>query len=195
MKANYKFLSVLIVLVLSLAACGNTQGIPEQTDWELSEFNYINQDEEPYSLEDVKGNITVASLIFTTCTTVCSPMTANMAKLQRMSQEEGLDVQYLSFSVDPEVDSPEILKEFGDRFEADYTTWDFLTGYSQEEIEEFGPKNFKTIVAKPKNGGEVVHGTSIYLINQEGIIVKSYDGLDVPYEEIIDHITILQGQE
>jgi protein SCO1/2 len=142
----------------------------------------------------MKGDITIASLIFTSCTTVCSPITANLAKLQRMSDEEGLDVHFLSFSVDPEVDTPEKLKEFGNQFEADFTKWNFLTGYSQEDIETFGPENFKTIVAKPKNGGEVVHGTSIYLIDQEGTIVKSYDGLDVPFEEILEHVKTLQEQ-
>ena len=134
-------------------------------------------------------------MVFTNCTTVCPPMTANMARLQRMANEEQLDVKFLSFSVDPEVDSPEVLKEFGNNFEADYTSWDFLTGYTQKEIEKFGMDNFKTIVAKPKNGGEVVHGTSFYLIDQEGTIIKSYDGLDVPYEEILEHAEILLSKK
>nr|WP_078382734.1 SCO family protein [Sutcliffiella halmapala] len=183
-------------MTLLLAACGASSGkdIPDKTNWQLEEFSFINQDGEPFGLEDVKGDITIASLIFTNCTTVCSPITANLAKLQRMSTGEGLNVHYLSFSVDPEVDSPEVLKEFGERFEADFTKWNFLTGYTQKEIEEYGPKNFKTIVAKPKNGGEVVHGTSIYLIDKDGVIIKSYDGLDVPFEEIIDHLKILHAK-
>ncbi|MCA1321119.1 SCO family protein [Bacillus tianshenii] len=191
-----KLLSIFLAMTLLLAACGTSEkeGIPDATDRPLGDFSYTNQDGNAFSLEDIKGDITIASLIFTSCTTVCSPITANLAKLQRMAEKEGLDVHFLSFSVDPEVDTPEKLKEFGNQFEADYSKWNFLTGYSQEEIETFGPENFKTIVAKPKNGGEVVHGTSIYLIDQEGTIVKSYDGLDVPFEEILEHVKILQNK-
>ncbi|MEA3321500.1 MAG: SCO family protein [Bacillota bacterium] len=47
-------------------------------------------------------------------------MTAKMSKLQKKTEEEGLDVQYLSYSVDPEVDTPEVLKEFGSRFDINY---------------------------------------------------------------------------
>lgn len=197
MKKRMNVLSIFLVMTLLLAACGTSadEGIPDATAWKLGNFSYTNQDGEDFALNDMQGDITIASLIFTNCTTVCSPITANLAKLQRMSKEEGLDVHFLSYSVDPEVDSPEKLKEFGERFEADFTKWNFLTGYSQKEIEDFGPKNFKTIVAKPKNGGEVVHGTSIYLIDQEGVIVKSYNGLDVPFEEIVEHIKILEKEK
>ncbi|CAG9621985.1 SCO family protein [Sutcliffiella rhizosphaerae] len=189
---KHTYLILIIVLSLFLAGC-NSQ-IPDKTNWELDDFQYINQENEPFGLNDLKGDITVATLIFTNCTTVCSPMTANMAKLQRMADEKELDAHFLSFSVDPEVDTPEVLKEFSSRFDADLSNWNFLTGYTQKEIETFGPENFKAIVAKPKNGGDVVHGTSFYLINQEGVIIKSYDGLNVPYEEILKHIEILENQ-
>ncbi|KMJ59651.1 photosynthetic protein synthase I [Bacillus sp. LL01] len=193
MRKNWRLLLIGLCTII-LASCSANSEIPDTTDWELANFQYINQENEEFGLEDMKGDITVANMVFTNCTTVCSPMTANMARLQRMVEEKKLDAHFLSFSVDPEVDSPEVLKEFGENFQADFSTWNFLTGYSQKEIEKFGPKNFKTIVAKPKNGGEVVHGTSIYLINQEGIIIKSYNGLDVPYEEVLEHIKILQNQ-
>lgn len=192
MRNKSTFLGMLSVLLLILSSCGfGSEKIPDQTNWKLEEFSAVNQDEKEYSLEDIKGNVTIASFIFTSCTTVCSPMTANMSKLQKKTEEEGLDVQYLSFSVDPEVDTPEVLKEFGSRFDINYSNWNFVTGYTQQEIEAFGQKNFKTIVAKPKGGGEVVHGTSFYLINQEGVIIKSYDGLDVPFEEVIEHVKIV----
>ncbi|QFT89283.1 hypothetical protein FIU87_11540 [Bacillus sp. THAF10] len=186
------WLTIGILFIFILAGC--SQDIPDKTNWELADFQFTNQDGKSFGLDNVKGNITVANLIFTNCTTVCSPMTANMAKLQKMADEKELNVQFLSFSVDPEVDKPDVLKEFSGRFTEDLSNWNFLTGYSQQDIESFGQENFKTIVAKPKDGGEVVHGTSFYLIDQEGVIIKSYDGLDVPYEEILKHIEILEKQ-
>lgn len=195
LKKNKIFAFLIVTLLLLLTACGSNK-IPNATNWELADFEHINQDNEPFGLSDLKGNITVATLIFTNCTTVCSPMTANMAKLQVMAADQQLPVQFLSFSVDPERDDPETLKEFAERFDADFNNWNFITGYSQKYIEEFGQKNFKTWIVKPKNDphAEVIHGTSFYLIDQNGIIVKSYDGTDVPYEEILDHIQILANE-
>ena len=191
MKKIY-LLALLFLASLVLAACNNEAKIPDKTNWPLADFSHKNQDGEEFSLtNDVKGEVTVVNMIFTNCSTVCSPMTANMARLQRMAAEQELNIKFLSFSVDPEIDDPATLKEFGDRFDANYSNWSFITGYSQKYIEEYAMKNFKAIVAKPKNDPEVIHGTRMYLVNEEGVIVKNYDGLDVPYEEILEHAQIL----
>ena len=191
MKKIY-FLALLFIVFLVLTACNNEATIPDKTNWPLEDFSHTNQNGEDFSLtNDVKGEVTVVNMIFTNCSTVCSPMTANMARLQRMATEQELNIKFLSFSVDPEIDDPATLKEFGDMFDADYSNWNFITGYSQKYIEEYAMKNFKAIVAKPKNDPEVIHGTRMYLVNEEGVVVKNYDGLDVPYEEILEHAQIL----
>lgn len=71
------------------------------------------------------------------------------------------------------------------------TNWHLLTGYSQEFIEEYALKNFKTIVKKPGTDNQVIHGTSFYLIDQKGNVVKDYDGITVPYDDMIRDIRIL----
>ncbi|TRY26199.1 SCO family protein, partial [Geobacillus sp. LEMMJ02] len=71
--------------------------------------------------------------------------------------------------------------------------WHLLTGYTQQDIERFAQKNFKAVVKKPQEGDQVIHGTDFYLVDQNGTIVKYYSGLnDVPYEEILKHIDMLQ---
>ncbi|MBM7703198.1 SCO family protein [Metabacillus iocasae] len=191
-KHNKQFLAgMMILLLVALTACNSD--IPDRLDWELDDFSYVNQEGDTVSKESLKGDIWVADFIFTNCETVCPPMTANMAKLQKMAEEEGLDVRFVSFSVDPEVDSPERLKEFASQFNTDLSKWDFLTGYKQDEIQEFALDNFKTIVQKPKDEDQVIHQTSFYLVDQEGKVVKDYSGVsDTPYEEIIEHIKTLQ---
>jgi protein SCO1/2 len=117
-----------------------------------------------------------------------------MASLQKKVKEAGIkNVEYVSFSVDPTVDKPETLKNYGGRFGVDFKNWNFLTGYSQEEIETKAMKEFKMIVKKPQEGDQVIHGTDFFLINQEGKIQKYYTGLqEIPYDEIIDDIKTLQ---
>jgi protein SCO1/2 len=117
-----------------------------------------------------------------------------MLKLQDMVKEEKLDnVEFISFSVDPAVDTPEVLREYGERFSVDFSSWNFLTGYKQEEIEAFAMDTFKTIVKKPEEGDQVIHQSYFYLVDQNGNIMKSYSGLnDTPFEDIIKDIKTLQ---
>ncbi len=186
-------LVLIFFLSVILAACGGNE-IKDAKNWPVNDFSYTNQEGKTVGLSDLKGKVWVSNFIFTTCEDVCLPMTYNMAKLQSMLKDEGIkDVELVSFSVDPTVDNPEVLKKFGEEFNADFANWHFLTGYEQAEIEELALKSFKTIVKKPETGDQVIHGTDFYLMDQEGNIVKYYNGIkEVPYDEIINDIKILQ---
>ncbi|MGJ7921802.1 SCO family protein [Neobacillus sp. LXY-4] len=185
--------AIILILLVTLSACGQNE-IKNAKNWPVQDFTYTDQNGKPFGLSDLKGKVWVSDFIFTTCADVCMPMTANMSKLQKMLKDEGIkDVELVSFSVDPTVDNPEQLKMFADNFEADFSNWHFLTGYSQEEIEKKALKDFKAVVKKPVNEDQVIHGIDFYLIDQEGKIVKYYDGLnEIPYKEIIRDIKTLQ---
>ncbi len=192
MKKVYALL-MLAAVIMFAAGCGDS-GLKDAKNYPIEDFTFTNQYGESLSKADLKGKVWVASFIFTNCADVCPPMTANMAKLQDMMKEEGLeDVEIVSFSVDPTVDSPEVLKEYGNKFNVDFMNWSFLTGYSQEEIEKFALENFKTLVKKPETGDQVIHGTDFYLVDQNGDMRKYYTGLkEVPFEQIIEDIKTLQ---
>ncbi|MFB5195431.1 SCO family protein [Neobacillus sp. KR4-4] len=175
--------------IILLTSCQG--GIKDPLNWKLDDFHAKTEEEKDISLTDLKGKVWVADFIFTNCTTVCPPMTANMTKLQGMLKEEGLDVEIVSFSVDPSVDPPKELKGYVMKFNGELSNWHLLTGYSQEFIEEYALKNFKTIVKKPGTDNQVIHGTSFYLIDQKGNVVKDYDGMTVPYDDMIRDIRIL----
>ncbi len=81
------------------------------------------------SLDNLKGKWWIADFIFTNWTTVCLPMTNNKSILQRKLKDNNLDVQLVSFSVDPDFDSPEVLKEYAEQYGVDFSNWSFLTGY------------------------------------------------------------------
>src|SRR5690625_7881697 len=110
-------LSILLLLffgiIFLLAACGGEQ-YEGEISFEIEYFTFINQDNEEVSKSDLDCEFWVANFIFTNCDTVCPPMTSNMANLQSHLSEAGLeDVQLVSFTADPERDTPEALKEFG----------------------------------------------------------------------------------
>ncbi|WP_257350672.1 SCO family protein [Pseudalkalibacillus decolorationis] len=190
------FITVVLLIGL-LAACGKQQlEKPDDYNFEVQNFTYKNQDGKSGSLEDLKGEVWIADFIFTSCNTVCPPMTNNMARLQKAIKEEGLkDVQIVSFSVDPKVDTPEKLKAFSQKFNADFSNWHFLTGYPQEEIESLARDSFKTTVLKTEQSDQVTHGTSFYLVDQSGTVVTKYDGTkrsDEKDKEVIKDIKALQ---
>lgn len=193
---NMKYRLAMLLIVIStllLAACGQKE-IKNALNWDVEDFSATTNHNKTFSLKDLEGKTWIADFIFTNCGDVCPPMTANMAKLQKMVKEEEFEnVEFVSFSVDPSVDTPEILTAYAQQFNADLKNWTFLTGYSQEFIESFARKTFKTIVKKPEEGNQVIHQTYVYLVGPDGKIKKTYDLYkDVPYETIISDIKKLQ---
>jgi protein SCO1 len=79
----------------------------------------------------IKGKTVAINFIFTTCTTVCPPLTATFRKVQQIAAERGLDVRLVSVSVDPVVDTPERLQAFAEKFKVEQG-WTFVTGEKGE---------------------------------------------------------------
>lgn len=182
-----------LLLVLFLAACGG-EDIETNMSEEVGDFSFTTQDEETLSNEDLEGEWWVADFVFTNCTTVCLPMTSNMSILQDKIQDEDLDTKLVSFSVDPDHDSPEVLREYADEYDADLDNWTFLTGYDFDTIKELSIKSFKSMLQEaPPGDDQVTHGTSFYLVNPDGEIIKSYDGTDQSnMDEIVEDLKAVQ---
>ncbi len=102
-------------------------------------------------------------------------------------------IEFVSFTVDPDVDTPEVLKEYIDQYTDDDDNWHLLTGYSQNTIEQIALNQFQTIVQKPNNSSQVIHGTNFYLIDQNGYIVDEYNLVDESFSDrMMDDIRRLQ---
>ncbi|SDL79349.1 SCO family protein [Sediminibacillus halophilus] len=163
-----------LVSLLFLAACGpKYEG---DFSYKVEPFSYKNQDGETVSKEELDGKFWVADMIFTNCETVCPPMTANMARLQDKLKQENLDVHLISFSIDPEHDSPEDLKKYSEERGGEFDNWDLLTGYEFSEIKEFSINSFKALVEELDDSDQYLHATSFYLVSPEGNAIKAYDG-------------------
>lgn len=185
------FILLLVVLGL-LSGCSN--GFQADTNWKVQDFNYTNQNNKKVSLKDLKGDIWLADFVFTSCATVCPPMTKNLTKIQKQLENDGVrDIRFVSFSVDPDVDTPKKMKDYISLYDANQEQWDWLTGYTQEEISQFAKKSFKTLVQDDPSSNQVIHGTSFYLVNKEGVVVKNYSGMqDVPFDQIVKDIKALK---
>jgi protein SCO1 len=79
----------------------------------------------------IKGKSVAINFVFTTCTAICPPLTATFRRVQQEARTRGLDVQLISISVDPTVDTPERLQDFAKKFKAE-PGWTFVTGAKAE---------------------------------------------------------------
>lgn len=177
----------LLVLSSILAACGSYKFEPEMSI-DVEDFSFTNQNNEQVSLESLKGKPWLAMFIFTNCNSICPPMTFNMADVQKSLKDEGVnDYQIVAFSVDPEVDAPDVLQNYLKTYSVvDDSKWQLLTGYKQQYIEQFARKSFNSLVKNDPNSDQVVHMGSFYLVNADGVVVKDYDGAsNVPVETIV----------
>lgn len=96
-------------------------------------------------------------------------MMFEMAALQDELENNEIKAEIIIFTVDPEVDTPEVLKQYVQQFTDEEANWHMLTGYSQETIEDFARENFQSMVQKPEKSNQVIHGTNFYLIDGEGL--------------------------
>ena len=100
----------------------------------LPEVTLTDQDGQPYDLGQTRGKVVVLSLVYTHCPDICPLTTANMKQIQDRIRSAGQDnqVQLVTFTVDPERDRPEVLKQFAALFHADPSNWVFLTGTPEQ---------------------------------------------------------------
>jgi protein SCO1 len=123
-------------LLLAAWATAGSLAFPDQTDSAqryFTDVELVNQYGETMRLYSdlLKGKVVVINTIFTTCTSICPLMSKTYARLQEhLGDRLGRDVYLISISVDPENDTPELLKKFGQSFGV-RPGWFMLTGRSE----------------------------------------------------------------
>ena len=137
---------------------------------QLPDFSLTDQRGAPFALADLHDKVWVADFIFTSCATICPPMTIQMASLQDEFAAE--DVRFVSFSVDPERDTPEVLSRYADDYGADGSRWAFLTG-QKETIYQLAHEGFN--LAAGHRGSEILHSTRFVLVDQNQQVRGYYD--------------------
>lgn len=146
----------------------------------VGEFAFTERSGERFECAVLHGKVWIANFIFTSCPSVCPRLSATMAKLQRdLAQTR---VQLVSFTVDPERDTPEKLREYAKQFEADPQRWAFLTG-EKETIHKFIQDNFHLAVGDAADKANVLamditHSGRFVLVDREGKIRGFYDAED-----------------
>jgi cytochrome oxidase Cu insertion factor (SCO1/SenC/PrrC family) len=136
-------------------------------------FELTNQNNQPFGSTQLAGKIWIADFIFTSCPGPCPMVSSRMSELQRPLEKT--DVHLVSFSVDPEKDTPEVLRGYADKLKAQPARWDFLTG-SKSTIYDLSKNGFKLAVSDgSEEAGVPVHSTRMVLVDRHGGIRGYYE--------------------
>jgi protein SCO1/2 len=139
----------------------------------VPEFQLTNQKAQPFGSADLAGRIWIADFIFTSCPGPCPIISSRMSELQRPLKNS--DVHLVTFSVDPETDTPEVLRDYAQRLHAESGRWDFLTG-DKKAIYRLTSDGFKlAVVEGAGDEGQLVHSTRVVLVDRRGTIRGYYD--------------------
>jgi protein SCO1/2 len=139
-------------------------------------FQLTDQTGKSITLEDLKGKIWAANFIFTRCKGPCPITVLRMQDLNTKLKKVRGYVELVTFTVDPEYDTPEILKAFSEPLGADPASWKFLTG-TPDAIQKIVVTGLLQPIAKEPDGTPA-HSSRIVLVDGEGWLRGYRDGLD-----------------
>jgi protein SCO1 len=139
-------------------------------------FQLVNQNAQPFGSAQLAGKIWIADFIYTTCPGPCPMISSRMSELQKPLEKT--DVRLVSFSVDPEKDTPQVLRGYAEKLQADPARWNFLTG-PKSAIYKLSHDGFKLAVSDGSDEqGIPVHSTRMVLVDRHGQIRGYYDATE-----------------
>ena len=146
----------------------------------VPQFSLVERSGKATTLADLRGSIWIADFIYTTCQDTCPMQTAEMAQLQEQWKDRS-GLKLVSFSVDPEKDTTEVLSRYANRYKADAQRWLFLTG-AKEEISRLVQEGFRlSAVALSSDSNKdsvIMHSPRFVLIDKQAEIRGYYDSRD-----------------
>lgn len=159
----------------------------------VPDFKLIDQNGKSFIFNSKRGNLVLATFIFTACPDVCPLFTAKFAAIQRALDEKKFkDYWLLSISTDPEQDSAATLKDYANRFKADLAHWSFLSGTRADLAKAW--KVFGVNVTKTE-AGQVFHTALTTLIDRRGNRRVDYYGDKWLDKEVLKDIQWLSSQK
>ncbi len=140
----------------------------------------------PFSFSQLKGKVWVIDFIFTTCGSICPIMTQNLSGVYKAYRDYP-QLHFVSVSVNPEFDTPEILSKYAKKYRVDTARWHFLTG-PREVIQNLAVSAFKIGSVKEP----MFHSASFILVDKNGAIRGYYEGTNaMSVQTLINDLAVL----
>jgi len=155
------------------------------------EFRLTSQDRTQVALADLHGKVVAVTFIYTFCSDTCPVLTPMMSFIQdQLGTDFGARIAFVSITVDPERDTPEVLKQYAQAFGANLAGWSFLTGPSEairDVTRRYG------VFASKSTDGNVDHSFLTSIVDRRGILRVQYLGARFDPDEFRrDLLSLLQ---
>lgn len=150
------------------------ESLPEMSVFQLPS-SWTTQEGEAIQLEELRGDVLVIVMIYTSCQAACPRLVADMRNIQKnVSENANRETKYVFVSIDPEVDTPERLQAFAKENKMDNDQWLFLRG-DLEDTREFAAVlavNYKRISPM-----DFSHSNIISVFDKDGVLIHQKEGL------------------
>ena len=153
----------------------NINGEPKK----VPPFSFVNQNGDTITNSDYAGKVYVAEFFFTTCPSICPKMNRNMVDIQNDFDNVD-DFGIASFTINPEYDTVEVLKEYADQYKVSHPNWHLMTG-NKDSIYDLANIGFNIYAGEnPNIEGGFEHSGNFALIDKNGYIRSRSDKFGNP---------------
>lgn len=157
--------ATLFVVALGACAC---RGAKLDDYGAVPAFSMTDQGSKPVTNESFRGSPWAAAFVFTRCPMACPRVTNAMRGVQEDAKRRNVPLRFVSFTVDPEFDTPEVLRKYAESYRADLSSWSFLTG-DASTIRRTAEQGFKIAVEGTSDPSRadfgINHGTALVLVD------------------------------
>ncbi|MDB5223240.1 MAG: hypothetical protein JWN83_1907 [Chitinophagaceae bacterium] len=174
----------------------NNTDIKTEITHTIGAFSFLDQDSVWVNQKFVEDKIHIANFIFTSCGSICPAMTRNM-KIVSDSLMNLKDLVFLSYSVTPWIDKPDVLKKYKQVNEITNTNWHFLTG-AKGDIYQLARQSYfaEEDIGYSKDSTEFLHTEHFILVDKTQRIRGIYNGtLTLEMQQLIDDIKTLKKEK
>lgn len=179
---------VVVLTIYQLVYSGSKDLSPLPNYGSVAEFSLTDATGAPFGSDALQGKVWIASFFFTSCQTVCPRLMTANGDLQDMLADQDVDgVELVSFSVDPEVDTPEVLTSYGARYGVDPKRWHLLTGdratigaVAESLNTAMGDK-----VPNAEGVPDIVHSSKVALVDARGHLRYYFDPHDPKERQLL----------
>ncbi len=171
--------TAFILWALSATGCHKDTALPVLG--EVPKLTMTDQSGKVFTNDTLRGKVWAAAFVFTRCPSACPRVTKAMRGVQKDAAARGVALHLVSFSVDPDNDTPAVLRAYATEYQADLKTWSFVTG-DVDGVRKAAEQGFKIAVdgnadpQKPSFG--ITHGTELVLVDQNQKIRGYYASAD-----------------
>ncbi len=158
---------------------------------QIPSFRFLNQDSVFVSEKDVEGKVYVADFFFTTCPTICPKMKTQMLRIYERYKDRD-EVRIISHSIDPDFDTPNVLKDYATRLQVKAPKWNLLTG-DKAAIYQLGQKSYMVSAQEdPNEAGGFVHSGAFILVDKNRHVRGIYDGtVEAEVNHLLEDMEVL----